>query len=490
MSIMRSRSGVLVACAVLASAATIEAAPRPEARTDKVPITTGSEDARALYLKGRTLFENLRATDARKLFEAAVAKDASFALAFVGLANTAQSPRDFFGALEHAVALADKVSEPERLIIRGLDAGAKGQPRQQAALLGQLVQAYPKDERALTLLANFYFGQQDYARSIATFNQVHAIDPSFAPAYNLLGYAYRAVEKYQDAEATFKKYTELIPGDPNPYDSYAELLMKVGRFDESIAGYQKALAIDPNFVASYIGIANDYMFSGRGGDARKTLAKLTQVARSDGERRQALAWTAESFIHEAAWDQALGEIDKMMAIADKTGDLGQRANDQNFRGNTLLEANRPDDAAAAFIAQLEASDKSGLPAEVKAAARRNGLYDQARVALARRDLATAKARNQDYAKQVAAKQIPFEVRQQHELAGMIALADAKPKVAAAELAQANQQDPRVLYLFAVALSGSGDAARARALARKAVEFNGLSLNYGYVRGKAKDLLKS
>ena len=44
--------------------------------------------------------------------------------------------------------------------------------------------------------------------------------------------------------------------------------MKRGRFDESIELYQKALSIDPNFVASYIGIGNDYQFMGRPEDAR------------------------------------------------------------------------------------------------------------------------------------------------------------------------------------------------------------------------------
>ena len=41
----------------------------------KMPITTASEEARKLYLEGRDLLERLRGTDARRLFEQAVAKD-------------------------------------------------------------------------------------------------------------------------------------------------------------------------------------------------------------------------------------------------------------------------------------------------------------------------------------------------------------------------------------------------------------------------------
>lgn len=486
-----SRSGVIAACVALALGAPAGAAPRPsDVSRDKVPITTASDEARASYVQGRDLLEKLRVTDAHKAFEAAVAKDKDFALGYLGLANTAPSTHDFFSALDRAVALADKASEPERLMIRGLHAGATGKPGEQKELYTRLARSYPKDERAQTLLATFYFGQQDYAKAIDHYTKAVAINPSFTSPYNLLGYAYRQLEKYAEAETTFKKYIELIPGDPNPYDSYAELLMKIGRFDDSIKNYEKALSIDGNFISAYIGIANNHMFSGRGADARQALAKLTKVARSDGERRQALAWTAESYIHESAWDQAVAEIDKMIAISDQAKDLGQKANDLNFKANTLLEAGRADDAAAAFKAQVDASDASATPAEVKEATRRNALFNEGRVALARHDLAAAKAKAAAYAKQVAVKRIPFELRQQHELAGMIALAEAKPKAAAAELAQANQLDPRVLYYLAVALSGSGDAQKARAAARKVGEFNQLSLNYGYVRARARDLVKS
>jgi tetratricopeptide (TPR) repeat protein len=488
--ITSSRYGVVVMCLVVAlGAARGHAAPKA-ASQDKVPITTASDEARQLYLQGRDLFEKLRATDAHARFEAAIAKDKDFALGYVGLANTAPSTKDFFAALDRAVALAPKATEPERLIIQGLQAGATGRPNDQKELYIKLVKAYPKDERAQNLLAGFYFGQQDWAKAIDGYTKAIAINPAFSSPYNLLGYAYRSVEKYADAEKTFKKYIELIPDDPNPYDSYAELLMKVGRFDEAIKNYEKALAIDGNFVSAYVGIANNHMFSGRGDDARKALARLTRVARNDGERRQAIAWTAASYIHESAWDKAVAEIDKMIAFSEAASDFGQKANDLGFKANVLLEADRADDAAAAFKAQLESSSKADQPDAVKETTKRNALFNQGRIALAKHDLATARARAQEYEKQVAVKQIAFEVRQQHELAGLIALADGKPKVAAAELAKANQQDPRVLYHLAVAQSAAGDAAKARTTAKKAFEFNGLSFNYGYVRAKAKGLLKT
>ena len=170
------------------------------------------------------------------------------------------------------------VSEGERHIILAMDAGLKNQPDAVLQHFKDLVARFPNDERAQNLLANVYFVRQDYNTAIEHFVKATTINPSFSQPYNQLGYAYRFIEKYGEAEKTFKKYTELIPDDPNLYDSYAELLMKRGRFEESIKMYQKALSIDSNFVASYIGIGNDYQFMGRPEDARAAFTKIDTVA--------------------------------------------------------------------------------------------------------------------------------------------------------------------------------------------------------------------
>ena len=475
--------GLASACAlgVLAPAS-------PAMSADKVPITTSSEEARQLYLKGRDLADKLRATDARPLYQQAAAKDPSFAMAQVGLANTSPTPREFFAAVDRAVAIADKASEPERLLICALDAGAKGEPARQKDCLTKLAAAYPGDERVHNQLGVFYQGRQEYAAAVEEFTKATKINPQYSAPYNQLGYAYRFQGNYPAAEQAFKKYIELIPDDPNPYDSYAELLMKMGRFEESIKNYEKALALNPNFVASYIGIGNDRVFMGQPDEARKSYASLAAIARNDGEKRQAHLWTAMSYVHEGATDKALAEIEKMSAIDRAGKDLFALAGTYNQAGNILLEAGRVDEAAAKFREQLATIDKAEVAAQVKEATHRQGLFDEARVALARSDLATAKAKAGAYRTAVDVKKIPFEVRQSHELAGRIALAEKNYPAAATELRQANQQDPRVLYLTAVALQGKGDAQGATDLGLRAADFNGLSNTYGYVRGKAKAML--
>lgn len=471
----------LAVCAL--AAATASAA-------DRIPVTTSSEEARKLYLEGRDLAEKLRATDAKARFEKAVAADPSFALGYVGLANTAGTAKEFFEAVSRAVALGEKASPSEQLLICSLDAGAKGEPARQKDCLTKLVAAHPDDERAHNLMGAFHFGRQDYAAAIEQYKKATAINRRFSQPYNQLGYAYRFTGRYDDAEQAFKTYIEVLPGDPNPLDSYAELMMKRGRFEESIRSYEKALAVDPNFVASYIGIGNNHVFLGQGDKARASYARLASVARNDGEKLQAHFWTAMSWVHEGATDKALAEAQKMAAINETRKDLVALSGTYALMANILLEAGRVDDAEARFREQAAAIEKADVAAQVKEAARRQRLFDEARIALARNDVAAARAKGAAYAEAIRGPQIPFELRQGHELEGRIALVAKSYDAAVTALQQANNQDPRVLFLLATALRAKGDAAAAKKAAVQAADWNALSNTYGYVRGKARAIATS
>jgi tetratricopeptide (TPR) repeat protein len=203
---------LIVGVALAASAQ----APAKNAGTEKIPITTSSEEARRLYLEGRDLADKLRATDSHKLYQEAAAKDKTFALARLGLANTAGTAKEFFDALQEAVTLSGKASEPERLMILGLEAGAKGDIARQKEYYTKLTVDYPKDERGHNLLGGYYFGQQDYPAAVAAYQKAVAIAPSFSPPYNQLGYAYRFMEKYADAEQPSRSTSSSSPRTRTP----------------------------------------------------------------------------------------------------------------------------------------------------------------------------------------------------------------------------------------------------------------------------------
>jgi tetratricopeptide (TPR) repeat protein len=456
--------------------------------TKSISLTTSSAEAKELYLKGRTLAENLRAHDGRQFFEQAAAKDPSFAMAHYQLAVNSATAKDFFAHLNEAVALADKASEGERLTILVAKANGDAQPKKALDLAEELAIKYPGDERAQFILGGAYFAQQNYEKAIEQYKKAIAINPSYAAAYNILGYAYRPLEKYADAETAFKKYIDLIPNDPNPYDSYAELLMKTGRFDESIAQYKKALEVDPHFSNSFIGIATDLMLQGKHDEAAAQAWKLYDAARDDGDRRFALFARSVIFVDAGKTAAAVKEIEKEYALDARLADTANMSGDALLIGNILLDAWKPDEAAKRFGQSLDLVEKSSLSADVKEDTRLAGHYNKGRVALAKGDVSTAKTEATAYLNGAEARNNKFRIRQAHELAGAISLQEKDYDGALVHLEQANQQDPQVLYYTALAYKGRGDGAKAKEWAAKAANANVLPLaSYAFVRQKAKKM---
>jgi hypothetical protein len=94
----------------------------------------------------------------------------------------------------------------------------------------------------------------------------------------------------------------------------------MGRFQDSLVQYAKALAIDPNFLASHLGRAADFMYMGKAGEAASELDMITKKARSDGGRRTALFGRTVLAVDGGKWDEALAAVDKQYAIAEQAKD--------------------------------------------------------------------------------------------------------------------------------------------------------------------------
>jgi tetratricopeptide (TPR) repeat protein len=454
----------------------------------KIPITTKSEDARNEFLQGRGLSDKLLGQECIPHFDKAIALDPDFASAEMARANNSPTAKEFFDHLNKAVSLADKASEGERIFIFANQAGANGDVAKQKEYLDELVAAYPNDERAQFNLGNYYFGQQDMGQAIEHYKKATELAPSYSPAYNILGYAYRQQGDYPSAEQAFKKYVELIPNDPNPYDSYGELLLKMGKFDDSIAQYHKALSVDPHFAPSHFGIAGDLMYSGKSDEAQVELQKMADQARNDGELRTAYFGMAVVAADNGKLDIALQQMDKEYAVAEKKNDVAAMAADLQAKGNILAAMSKYDDAAQEFERSLQLIQASGLSQEIKDNATLLHHFNQAAVAIGKKDHSGAKAHAEEFRKGAEASKNDLQVKQAHELAGRIALGEKNYETAITELQQANLQNPDNIFRLGQAYAGKGDHAKAMEYYVQAAEFNSLpQLNYAFIRVKAQKL---
>lgn len=439
------------------------------AADDKIPITTKSEKAKELFIKGRDLNERLRVQESVDFLDQAISEDPEFAIAYWLRSQAQTSGTDFNKDLNKAVSLAHQVSEGERLLILGYEAGVNGDLSKQKEMYEKVVSLFPNDERAHFIVSTYYAAVQDNNKAIEALNKAIQINPSFSPAYNSLGYAYKNSDKLDEAEQTFKKYTEILPGDPNPYDSYAELLLKKGNYDEAITNYKKALNLVPDFNSSKIGIAAAYMYQGKYSEARDQARDYLNSAKSKGTQQAANNLMAITYIDEGNLQDAITVLDKEYNIAQSYMDYPGMSNVHFRKGVVLYELGKYDEAKQEFQSSIVDFDKSDVTQEAKDNYKTTLAYNSALLSLKEKDMTLAAAKSKDL--MTVSSKNENQAKVAHQLNAMMLIEQKDYDGALNELKQSNQRDPYTLYLTGKVHQLKGDNQGAKTFFDKVMNFN-------------------
>jgi len=437
----------------------------------KVPITTNSKAALKEYHKGLAFSDKLQRVRALAHFREAVNKDPEFATAWLGVALVSPGLNEFMPALDSAKAHAPKASQAEQINISAVEYGLLGMNIEQGEALSQIINLYPGDERAYINLGNYLFGNQLYQAAIKAYSDAIRINDELAAPHNMLGYSQRALGNYGEAEKAFKRYIKLNAENPNAFDSYAELLLEMGRYNESIEYYQQALDLDTTFVASHLGIATNYNFLHEPEKARHELQNIRKVAANHVILRQANFAEAVSYAFEGKYVQALNFIEKNRLIAEENDDIANIANDFAQMGNMYLELDQPDVAMKKFEESIRVIEESNLQEGIKDNAYTIHFYNLARAYAAMGDFRHALREAGSYERTVRALRNPVQIGLAHQLNGIIALHQDKFQVALEQFERTNQLIPSNLYRMGLAYEGLGDMEMASNLFQRARELN-------------------
>jgi tetratricopeptide (TPR) repeat protein len=204
--------------------------PEEQEFLDAVP--THSMAALEAYFRGKQRLakrSSAALAEAVDEFNRAVELDPSFALAYVGLADSYQMQVEYSG-----LPLDEMFEKAQAAIDRVL------------ALDDRLAEAYASlgaIEMDLT---------KSYKASEAAFQHALELNPNYAPAYHW--YSILLVDvlgRRGEALELIKKAAELDPRSPVILQNVGIGFASVGQFDESLAWYHKAIEMDPNLVGSY-----------------------------------------------------------------------------------------------------------------------------------------------------------------------------------------------------------------------------------------------
>jgi tetratricopeptide (TPR) repeat protein len=145
------------------------------------------------------------------------------------------------------------------------------------------------------------------------FERALALDKNYPAALNDLAYCYARERQYDKAFGAMERYVAVLPKEPNPQDSYGEILRLSGNFEAALEHYRAALKIDPSFTSSQLGLGDTYALIGvqTQGQARAEYDKAIQDAHTDADRleynlQKAMTWVRENNLEEA--DKAFGAV--------------------------------------------------------------------------------------------------------------------------------------------------------------------------------------
>ncbi|MGZ4897232.1 MAG: tetratricopeptide repeat protein, partial [Candidatus Angelobacter sp.] len=163
-------------------------------------------------------------------------------------------------------------------------------------------------------------------------------------------YCYARQNNFDKAFADIKRYTELVPNEPNPQDSFAEISRMSGRFEDALTHYRMSLKIDPTFHESQLGLGDTYALMGDQQKARAEYARAIEVA----SPVQKVLWSlqvAATYVREgdlAAADKAFTAVAEQ-AHAKDFANIEAEA----YRSMSLYQLEGP--ASLALLARAEAA---------------------------------------------------------------------------------------------------------------------------------------
>lgn len=255
-----SRKLVLSACVAILLSSASAALNTPQ--NIGLEITTKSPQARAYFIAGLGKWQTLYSEQGLENWRKAIKADPDFALAHIFLADFSNDPAEQVRERERALATKKFAGPEEQLIVDWISDASQAHWIPAIQAMNEALERFRNHKQLFWMAGMWLTGQQQWARAGKFYERAIQLDPNFADAWNSAAYCYARTRHFDKAFAAMKRYTELLPNESNPQDSFAEISRMAGHFDDALAHYRASLKIDPGFTMSQIGIGDTYALMG------------------------------------------------------------------------------------------------------------------------------------------------------------------------------------------------------------------------------------
>lgn len=243
-------------------------------------FSTGSAEALRVYKEGVSQSQLFHFVEARASFEHSIAQDSGFALAWARIAIldfTAQNESASRLEIARALKLSAGATKKEQLFVRMWERRINFAREEAEAVVDSMIILFPHEPEAYVFKGTLLEEKKNLDEAIRLYQRALEVDSAYAPAVMMLGYAYSTANEQEKAVASMQRYIRLAPHAADPRASYADLLLRVGRYDEALEQYKHALDLKPDYWYSFQQIAAIYAMLGRLNDAELFLNKAFKL---------------------------------------------------------------------------------------------------------------------------------------------------------------------------------------------------------------------
>jgi tetratricopeptide (TPR) repeat protein len=171
------------------------------------------------------------------------------------------------------------------------------------------------------LCINGYLAPSDgYPKAKAAAMKALNLDDSLGEAHTSLANIMLIFDwNFSGAEHEFKRALKLNPGSLDVYFPYLMCLVATGRFDDAIAGFKRAVELDPASPANYVNLGGwGYQFAGR---YDESILQIKKGLDMDPSILYGQLFLASAYALKGMYEEAIAQADKVLSAQPAAEDL-------------------------------------------------------------------------------------------------------------------------------------------------------------------------
>lgn len=163
----------------------------------------------------------------------------------------------------------------------------------------------PRDVRTLGNLGEWYLARGSFEQALVWLDTAVALDPNYYEVRVNRVAALIELRQLEQAHREAERLVQTHPDRPEPYGNLGNVLFSEGKLKESIAQYQKAVDIRPDYAEAHFSLVALQGFSGH---QELVVDYLERCIEEKGETSQRMTLLAVAY-------KECGDLDKAMALS-------------------------------------------------------------------------------------------------------------------------------------------------------------------------------